>query len=93
VINIISFKVQYWRTDAKTSSFYEHEVLVENIKPPSFLKNGQTILTEVVVHKLYPYSNMTLQVRVINNYYAGPPSQQAFFQTFEGGWHLSLISK
>lgn len=87
------FKVQYWRTDEKTDTFSEYEVLVEKNEALDVSSNDQTILTQVLVKRLYPYSKMAVQVRVINNFYVGPPSELVVFQTYEGGLLSSFIFK
>ena len=38
----------------------------------------------ITVRHLPPNSQVTLQVRVLNKYYAGPPSEQIEFTTLEG---------
>ncbi|XP_053377486.1 neuroglian-like isoform X2 [Mercenaria mercenaria] len=78
------FKVQYWQTDKKLSSFYETEVLIADIMLANNSPKDQKILSENVLYKLSPYSSMQVQIRVINNYYAGPPSEPVSFKTLEG---------
>jgi len=42
------------------------------------------------VYNLWPFTNITAQIRVLNAKYEGPPSPTIAFVTAEGGMYLSL---
>ena len=56
------------------------DVLVENVMPKQTTKTASFQLTN-----LSPFSNMQLQICVMNTYYVGPPSDPIGFNTVEGG--------
>lgn len=48
-------------------------------------------VVEIKVNHLPPYSDITLQIRVLNKYYAGPPSPTIQFTTLEGGKQAHFV--
>jgi hypothetical protein len=49
---------------------------------------GMQIPSTYMLKNLSPYSNMQVQICVINNFFVGPPSDAKAFNTFEGGNNL-----
>ena len=45
-------------------------------------------LVQYRLTNLPPFAEILLQVRVLNKYYVGPPSDAIKFTTQEGGWYL-----
>lgn len=53
---------------------------------PGKIPTGDTLLTaEYKLTGLSPYSNLQIQICIMNNYYVGRPSDPVSFTTEEGG--------
>ena len=52
---------------------------------------GMQIPSSYFLKNLSPYSNMQVQICVINNFFVGPPSDAKAFNTFEGGTRILLL--
>ena len=72
-------QIQHWRNNEKLATFREVNVPVETIIKPDSSTAKYTLTN------LSPFSNMQLQICVMNNYYVGPPSDAIGFNTVEGG--------
>ncbi|XP_045166223.2 neuroglian-like isoform X1 [Mercenaria mercenaria] len=78
------FRIQYWRTNEKVSTFREVEVPLAEVMPKDPPPSGMMIPSSYLLKNLSPYSNMQVQICVINNFFVGPPSDAKGFNTFEG---------
>lgn len=85
------FQIQYWRTDEKVSTFREVEVPLKEVMPKDPPPSGMKIRSSYKLENLSPYSNMQVQVCVINNFFVGAPSDPRGFSTFEGGTNTSFV--
>ena len=61
-------------------------------EPPYYPRPRIKRQSQVVIRlrHLPPNSNVVVQVRILNKYYAGPPSAQITFQTMEGSKYKIL---
>ena len=79
------FQIQYWRNNEKLATFREVTVPVEEVMP-----NPTTKTAIYQLKNLSPFSNMQLQICVMNTFYVGPPSDPIAFNTVEGGKNFFL---
>lgn len=85
-------QIQYWVRGKKDLTFQEAEILLSDLT----LRNARrkkraTQSYKYVLTGLLGYQNYEAQMRVVNTYYAGPPSVITSFTTELGGNHI-LIS-
>ncbi|XP_053377718.1 uncharacterized protein LOC123530345 [Mercenaria mercenaria] len=79
------FKIEYWRTNEKGSTFREVVVLLEEVMPTDPPLGNAMISSSYLLRNVSHSSNMEVQIRVFNNYYSGPPTDPEGFATLEGG--------
>ena len=80
--------MQYWRANEKLATFREVEVPISTLLIPTVnnrRKKRAPVEATFNVTNLTPFSNMQIQICVMNNYYVGPPSDVVSFNTLEGG--------
>lgn len=85
-------QIQYWVRGKKDLTFQEAEILLSDLT----LRNARrkkraTQSYKYVLTGLLGYQNYEAQMRVVNTYYAGPPSVITSFTTELGGNHNKLI--
>jgi len=79
------YRIQFWKT-AEGESLMREKDLILNVTTPyprPRVKRAATII-EYELTNLPPYAEITVQIRVLNKYYAGAPSAPVIFTTLEG---------
>lgn len=84
-------QIQYWVRGKKDLTFQEAEILLSDLT----LRNARrkkraTQSYKYVLTGLLGYQNYEAQMRVVNTYYAGPPSVITSFTTELGGNHIRI---
>ena len=65
----------------------EVDYIINQVKqyPRPRMKRQAESIETYLLKNLPPYSDIVVQIRVLNKYYVGPPSDQVFFRTMEAG--------
>ena len=84
---IFALQIQFWRDDDGPESMREVDYIINQVKqyPRPRMKRQADDLVRYTLKNLPPYSDIIVQIRVLNKYYVGPPSNQVIFKTMEAG--------
>ena len=80
-------QIEFWKTE-NPSQRKVHDIILDE---PDLCKGIQTPdrkrrkVGHGQVRNLWPYTNITAHIRVLNMKYTGPPSNRVNFQTKQGG--------
>lgn len=81
-------QIQYWVRGQKQETFQEAEVLLSELTLRNARRKKRAIQSyKYVLTGLLGYQDYEAQMRVVNTYYAGPPSAITSFRTELGGNH------
>lgn len=81
-------QIQYWVRGQKQETFQEAEVLLSELTLRNARRKKRAIQSyKYVLIGLLGYQDYEAQMRVVNTYYAGPPSAITSFRTELGGNH------
>ncbi len=81
------YRIQFWKTEDGPESMREYDLILnETTQYPRPRYRRDT--SELIIHELVnlpPYSEITIQIRVLNKYYAGKPSTPPTYLTTKEG--------
>ena len=81
-------QIQFWRTDDEPESLREVDMIINQVKQyprPRMKRQTNEERVRYLLKNLPPYSEIAVQIRVLNKYYVGPPSTPIYFRTLEAG--------
>ncbi len=85
VFDLLYLQIQYWKTQVGISTLREHSIIYREPEPCGAGERHKRDVSSGHVYNLWPYTNITAHIVVMNAKYEGAPSNKVQFMTQEGG--------